>query len=108
MKNFGNKICDNSLNNNFWNENFQKYYLKTKQNKNSTLWTNVQNKKETFIAENIVNKKVDIQKEIIFGNEILEEKILIKILKNKDIGVKLFLNSLERNFESKKIAEQNL
>jgi hypothetical protein len=32
---------------------------------------------------------------------------MIKIPKNKNIGDKLFLNSLERNFGRKKIAEQN-
>ena len=36
------------------------------------------------------------------GNKILEEKIMIKIPKNKNIGDKLFLNSLERNFGRKK------
>ena len=51
-------------------------------------------KLKNIIAENIGNKKVNIQKGIKFGNKILEEK---------NIGGKLFLNNSERNFRRKKL-----
>jgi len=51
-------------------------------------------KLKNIIAENIGNKQVNIRKGIKFGNKILEEK---------NIGGKHFLNNSERNFRRKKL-----
>ena len=62
---FENKICDKSLNKKIWKEKSSELF------ENKKLEVNIMNKRlklKNIIAENIGNKKVNIQKGIKFGN----------------------------------------
>ena len=72
LKNFGNKICDKSLNKNFEKKKIQSY------SKTKKLEVNIMNKRlklKNIIAENIGNKQVNIRKGIKFGNKFWKRKL---------------------------------
>ena len=106
LKNFGNKISDKSFNKKFWKEKMFRNIIWKQKTRSQHYEQKIKIKKHA--SQKTFLRKINIPIWIKFGNKILEEKIMIKTPKNKNIGDKLlFLNSLERNFGRKKIAEQN-